>query len=127
MKDEGDYIDYGETIRLAPPADILKALAYKDGDMPEGLTSAAQIFFLKARALYRSPVSPEQGRSEMKELEYQYINDRVKENEMLLYSRLWVRIEIPALIYATEPSVENADKFYAAVYNMPDDWRAKRK
>jgi len=124
--DEGEYIDYGETIRLAPPADILKGLAYKDNEMPEGLTSAAQAFFLRARTLYHSPVDADRGKREMKELEQQYFIDRSNELQTLQYARLWVRIEIPALIYATKPTIENADLFYAAVYDLSDDWRMKR-
>ena len=43
-----------------------------------------------------------------------------------LYSFIWSRLEASATKYAKEPTIENADKFYAAVYNMPDDWRLKR-
>ena len=126
MKDDGDCMDYGHTVRLAPPADVLKALAYKDAEMPEGITSAAQAFFIRARTLYRSPVSADQGKREMKELEQQYIIDRGNEQQMLQYARMWARIEGPATIYAKAPTVENADLLYAAVYDLPKDWRIKR-
>lgn len=42
------------------------------------------------------------------------------------YSFIWTRLEAAANKYSKEPSIENADKFYAAVYNLPDDWRLKR-
>ena len=124
--DEGDYIDYGETVSLAPPADVLKGLAYKDNEMPKGLTSAAQAFFLRARTLYHSPVDADRGKREMKELEQQYFADRGNEQQMLQYARMWARIEGPAMAYANMPTVENADLFYAAVYDLPKDWRLER-
>lgn len=124
--DEGDYIDYGETVSLAPPADVLKGLAYKDNEMPKGLTSAAQAFFLRARTLYHSPVDADRGKREMKELEQQYFADRGNEQQAQQHARMWARIEGPATAYANMPTVENADLFYAAVYDLPKDWRLER-
>lgn len=108
-------------------ADVLKALAYKDAEMPEGITSAAQAFFIRARTLYRSPVSADQGKREMKELEQQYIIDRGNEQMTLQYARLWSRIEGPAKTYSLAPSIENADLLYAAIYGLPQNWRVDRK
>jgi hypothetical protein len=42
------------------------------------------------------------------------------------YSEMWLRIESTSTNYAKNPTAENADMFYAAVYNLPDDWRLKR-
>ena len=126
MKDDGEYIDYGSTIRLAPPADVLKGFAYKDNEMPEGLTSAAQAFFLRARTLYHSPVDADRGKREMKELEQQYYIDRGNEQQAQQHAKMWEKIEAPATTYSITQTVENADLFYAAVYGLPNDWRLRR-
>lgn len=83
----------------------------------------AQKFFLKARLLYQSGVSPTQGAREMTELERTYESDMKSEKRLFEISQLWKRIEPAAREYANGPSIETADRFYAAVYNLPDDWR----
>lgn len=42
------------------------------------------------------------------------------------HSNMWARIEQAATNYSHTPTLDNADKFYAAVYGLPDDWRVKR-
>lgn len=42
------------------------------------------------------------------------------------YSGIWARIEQAASNYTQDSTTENADRFYAAVYNLSDDWRLKR-
>lgn len=42
------------------------------------------------------------------------------------YEGMWKRIEEAATNYSLNPSIEKADAFYAAVYNLPNDWRLKR-
>lgn len=40
--------------------------------------------------------------------------------------RLGERLETAANRYKDDPSIENADLFYAAVYNLRDDWRVEK-
>ena len=42
------------------------------------------------------------------------------------YDFIWARLERSARDYAMNPTKETADMFYAAVYNLPDDWRNDR-
>ncbi len=47
-------------------------------------------------------------------------------NTQSKYDGMWLRIEQAASAYTENSTIENADRFYAAVYNLPDDWRLKR-
>ena len=42
------------------------------------------------------------------------------------YDFVWARLERSARDYAMNPTKETADRFYARVYNMNDDWRNDR-
>ena len=47
-------------------------------------------------------------------------------NTQSKYDGMWKRIEQAAHDYTTNSTIENADKFHAAVYNLPEDWRFTR-
>ena len=42
------------------------------------------------------------------------------------YDFIWARLERSAKDYTMNPTKETADTFYAAVYNLPDDWRSEK-
>lgn len=101
--------------------------AYLRQPMPDGLCLSEQKAFLALRFLYaefdRGVISKEQAALEkqmlIRQLDHEIKIDKLNER----IAQLWKRIEIPASEYSLNPSVEVADKFYAAVYGLPDDWR----
>ena len=104
----------------------LKLTAYKDMEIPAGLSSAEQTFYIKARLLYQARLEPAKGKREMAEIERAYLSDKQMDEMMFAISQLWKRIEPFAAEYAHDPTIKRADKFYSAVYGLPDDWRLKR-
>lgn len=98
--------------------------------MPDGLCLAEQKTFLALRFLYaefdRGVIDKEQAALEKRKLimqmEHEIKIDKLNER----IAQLWNRIDIPARNYSLNPGIETADKFYAAVYGLPDDWRVKR-
>ena len=125
--DDFDYIEYADMIIVAPPAQFLKEAAYFGNEMPEGLTSSAQMFYIKARNLYKAGISDVQGRREIAEVERAYARDRATETANFRISQLWAEIEEPARDYAHSAGTPEGDRFYAAVYGASDDWRLQRK
>ena len=104
--------------------------AYLRQPMPDGLCLSEQKAFLALRFLYaefdRGVISKEQAALEKQKL-LARMNHELKidkQNEKIAH--LWKRIEIPASEYAKNPTRKIADAFYAAVYNMPPDWRNER-
>ena len=110
----------------APSIADLKLMAYKDMEIPTGLSSAEQTFYIKARLLYQARLEPEKGKREMAEIERAYLSDKQMDEMMFAISQLWKRIEPFAAEYAKSQSIDSANRFYAAVYGLPDDWRLKR-
>lgn len=125
--DEFEYIEYPFLILVAPPALFLKAAAYRGEEMLEGLTSAAQTFFIKARNLYTAGIESEQGKREMIEAVQAYERDEAIEIADFEKSQFWIQIEESARKYADSAGTPEGDRFYAAVYGTTDDWRLKRE
>jgi len=122
-----DYIEYTHTILIAPPAKFLKGIAYRGEEMLEGLTSAAQTFFIKVRNLYKAGINSEQGKREMIEVERAYECDKATEAANFRISQLWAHIEAPAREYAHSAGTPEGNRFYAAVYGTPENWRLDRR
>jgi hypothetical protein len=109
--------------------DFVRA-AYLRQPMPGGLCLSEQKTFLALRFLYaefdRGVISKEQAALEkqmlIRQMEHEIKIDKLNER----IAQLWKRIEQPAREYVYDSTIENADKFYAAVYNLGDDWRLKR-
>ena len=125
--DEFNYIEYPYAIFVAPPVSFLKEAAYYGKEMPEGLTSAAQMFFIKARNLYKAGITDEQGSREIAETVRAYERDKATEAANFELSQFWAQIEAPAHEYANSAGTPEGDRFYAAVYGTSDDWRLHRK
>lgn len=123
---ELSYIEYPAVIHVAPPAQYLKETAYRGEAMPEGLTSSAQGFFQKTRNLYKASIDHEQGKREMADMERTYESDERTEEANFAISQFRPRIEPAAQDYAHSPGTPEGDRFYAAVYGLPEDWRLKR-
>ena len=103
--------------------------AYLREPMPDGLCMSEQKAFLALRFLYaefdRGVISKEQAALEkqkvIRQMEHEIKIDKMCER----IAQLWKRIEQPAREYVFDSTIENADKFYAAVYGLPNDWRVK--
>lgn len=103
----------------------LEDIAFNGGPMPDLRSQAQCVLFQAFRNLYsyakRVNMSPAQGRREKSEIMKAYKINRFLEEVEESTVQMWKQIEIAAAEYAKEPSIENADKLYEAIY------RAKRK
>lgn len=108
----------------------LKQLAYLHTGTPEDYQAPERAFYLAAERLYedlsanRIPLGL--GKVRMVRFERLYEADCTLRENNLKIAKLWHHIEAPAREYSKNPSIETADKFYAAVYNLSNDWRLKR-
>lgn len=83
--------------------------------------------WFRLRDLYRDfrqgQVDKEQAEQKKSALLAQYNQDRkdwFNAKEVMDHqAKLWKRIEAAGAVYAKEPTVENADKFFEAVYSCP--------
>lgn len=103
----------------------LEDIAFRGGPMPDLRSQAQCVLFQALRNLYnyatRVQMTPEQGRREKQQIMHSYKINRFLEEVEEETVQMWKRIEIAAANYAKNPSVENADELYEAIY------RAKRK
>lgn len=104
--------------------------AFNNEPLPEGLDLADKMYYIGLRCLYamhsKSLISAELAAEEKKKLsdecltvksELEFLN---RESETLKN-----RIDKQAKNYKNNPTLENADKLYAAFYNLPENWREK--
>lgn len=86
--------------------------------------------YIALRGLYQQYYSKQIGRGQAvqdkKELMCNYENELIEDKTISEIAKLWIRISVPARNYEQCPTIENADAFYAAVYNLPKDWKNKR-
>lgn len=103
-------------------ADQLEELAMRNAAMPDGLSSADQLLFLKFRLLYQTAalgsITPEQGHREKLAILDRYRLDCFDEKCWRHTRQLWKNIEAVGSAYALDRTVENADRFHEAVYGM---------
>lgn len=103
-------------------ADQLEDLAMHGAAMPDGLGTAEQLLFLKFRLLYQTAalgsITPEQGRREKLVILDRYRLDTFDEMAWKHTRQLWQKIEAAGSAYAKDRTIENADRFYEAVYGM---------
>ena len=94
-------------------------------EMPEGLSYPDQILYQQLRLLYdqhrRGVVDRDTAIREKKELLKSYEIHKAIYDMHEETVKMWKRIELASAAYAKNPSVENADKLYEAIY------RVKRK
>ena len=103
-------------------ADQLEDLAMHGAAMPDELSTAEQLLFLKFRLLYQTAalgsITPEQGRREKIAILDRYRLDSFDEKCWRHTRKLWKNIEAAGSAYAQDRTVENADRFHEAVYGM---------
>lgn len=103
-------------------ADWLEDLAVHNAAMPDGLSTSEQLLFLKFRLLYQTAatgsITPEQGRREKIAILDRYQQDCFSEKCWCHTLKMWKNIEAAGCAYALDRTVENADGFYEAVYEV---------
>ena len=78
----------------------LEDLAYRDAELPAGLSTQDQLLFLKFRCLYRyaklSGMSQQQGKQEKQEILMSYITDCLNAEILMQLSTPIVPVHLPA-------------------------------
>jgi hypothetical protein len=96
--------------------------AINDEEMPIGLHLSEQKAFFCLRALYREykngTVGKEQAIREKQKIIKQLEDELSYDNIILRIAQLWPRIEEPARDYRKNRTLESADKFIEAVYQV---------
>ena len=106
--------------------------AMKGDPLPHGLDIADSCLYVGLKHLYAMYYGKHISRNEAKEeknrLVYNWTRDK---SELEFLSRealsLSTRISNASEEYKQNPSIEAADKLYAAFYHIPDDWRQKHE
>lgn len=100
----------------------IEDLAFQGKSMPAGLNAAEQLLFLQFRYLYRYArlveMSREQGQREKAMLLKEFQKRSAQVRHMEKSAAMWKEIEAAGNRYGTEPSIENADAFFRAVYGV---------
>lgn len=105
--------------------DEIAMLAYKDQEPDVHELNAAQwLYFYRLREVYRLFKANKATKDDCERLKQKWTaqyehdrNDVVRLSEMYkILSEHWKRIETPAREYAMNPTIENADAFFQAVY-----------
>ena len=104
--------------------------AMQGNPLPQGLDIADSCLYVALKnlyAMYRNKlISRKDATEEKRRLVYNWTTDKSKikalnrENEALRE-----KIGVASDAYRDNPSIETADALYAALYNLPTDWRAK--
>lgn len=99
--------------------------------LPKGLDIADSCLYVALKnlyAMYRNKlISRKDAMEEKQRLVYNWTTDKSKikalnrENEALRE-----KIGVASDAYREKPSLETADALYAALYNLPTDWRTKK-
>lgn len=99
--------------------------------LPQGLDIADSCLYVSLKnlyAMYRNKlISRKDATEEKRRLIYNWTTDKSK-IEFLDRSSDSLKIKIGAASdeYKNNPSIENADKLYAALYNLPENWRLEK-
>ena len=105
--------------------------AMKDLPLPQGLDISDSCLYIALKnlyAMYRNKlISRKDATEEKRRLIYNWTTDKSK-IEFLDRSSESLKIKIGAASdeYKNNPSIENADKLYAALYNLPENWRREK-
>ena len=99
--------------------------------LPKGIDVADSCLYVSLKnlyAMYRNKlISRKDATEEKRRLIYNWTTDKSK-IEFLDRSSDSLKIKILAASdeYKNNPSIENADKLYAALYNLPENWRLEK-
>lgn len=96
--------------------------------IPQGLDIADSCLYIALKnlyAMYRNKlISRKDATEEKKRLIYNWTTDKSKIEFLNRESEaLRDKIGTASDDYKNNPCIETADKFYAAIYNLPGDWR----
>lgn len=100
-----------------------------DGEpIPQGLDIADSCLYIALKNLYamyrRELISRKDATEEKRRLVYNWTTDKSKLEFLNRDSEaLGARISVASDEYKNNPCIENADKLYAAFYNISEDWR----
>lgn len=105
--------------------------AMKGEPLPPKLDIADSCLYIALKnlyAMYHSKlISRENATEEKRRLIYNWTTDKSKIEFLNRDSEaLRDKISVASEDYKKNPCIENADKLYAAFYNLPDDWREKK-
>lgn len=105
--------------------------AMRGQPLPKGLDVADSCLYIALKNLYamyrRELISRKDAAEEKKRLVYNWETDKSKIEFLNRDSEaLRDKISVASENYKENPCIENADKLYAAFYNLPDDWREKK-
>ena len=98
--------------------------------LPQGLDVADSCLYVALKNLYamyqNKLISRKDATEEKRRLVYNWTTDKAKIEFLNRESEtLRDKIGTASEDYKKNPCIENADKLYAAFYNLPDDWREK--
>ena len=98
--------------------------------LPQGLDIADSCLYVALKNLYamyqNKLISRKDATEEKRRLVYNWTTDKAKLDFLNRDSEtLRDRIGAASEDYKNNPCIENAEKLYAAFYNLPDDWREK--
>lgn len=99
--------------------------------LPQGLDIADSCLYVALKNLYsmyrNKLISRKDATEEKRRLIYNWTTDKSK-IEFLDRSSESLKIKIGAASdeYKNNPSIENADKLYAALYNLQENWRREK-
>lgn len=100
----------------------LEDMAFRGEPMPELRSQAQVLLFLHFRNLYdyakRIQMAPEQGAREKHEILKSYEINKFLEDLQEQTNNMWKRVEVAAMEYRKNPSIENADKLLEALYRV---------
>lgn len=102
--------------------------AMRNKPTPKGLDIVDTYAYMSLRVLYsayrKGIIQRKEAAEEKKKIIYNMADGKSKlkflDRESDILSE---RIGEASTAYKENPSIENADKLYAAFYNLPDDWR----
>ena len=105
-------------------------MALNNLPMPDDLSLADQMMYVILPCLYQAHkanlVTKEQAKAIKQQCMARYEKGKDMEKSNADWCRTWKRCEKPARDWAMEPTKENGDKLYAAIYRLPDEWRLTR-
>lgn len=105
--------------------------AMQGSPTPKGLDIADSCLYVALKNLYamyrKKLISREDATEEKNRLIYNWTTDKSKLEFLDRESEaLRDKIDTASEDYKNNPCIKNADKLYAAFYNLPDDWREKK-
>ena len=105
--------------------------AMRGKPLPQGLDIADSCLYVALKNLYamyhNRLISRKDATEEKRRLIYNWTTDKSKIEFLNRDSEsLKIKIGVASENYKNNPCIETADKLYAAIYNLPENWRFKK-